>query len=75
MDLTVLGMPLDVHEGDPLASVQPLCAMVVVKGLDADGEIVYLTGATDGLMTVECLGMAELARLRLRHALVADDEE
>jgi hypothetical protein len=68
-DCTVLGMPLDVGEGDVITTAQPLSALVVVKALDEDGDIVYLTGATEGLQSVECLGMAEYAALRLRRGL------
>jgi hypothetical protein len=68
-DCTVLGMPLDVAEDDEICTVQPLCAFVVVKALDQDGEIRYLTGATGGLQSVECLGMAEYAALRLRRGM------
>jgi hypothetical protein len=69
-------MTLDAGEDDPIRTAQPLSALVVVKALDGDGDLVYLTGATEGLQTVECLGMAEYAALRLRHGLtsrLADD--
>jgi hypothetical protein len=62
-------MPLDAAEDDPITTAQPLCGLVIVKALDEDGEVVYLTAATDGLKSVECLGMAEYAVLRLKHGL------
>lgn len=65
----ILGMPLDAAEDDLIATAQPLCGLVIVKALDAGGEVVYLTAATEGLKTVECLGMAEYAVLRLKHGL------
>lgn len=65
-DCTILGMPLDAGEDNAITTAQPLCGFVVVKSLDEDGEVVYLTGATEGLSSVECLGMAEYAALRLR---------
>ena len=68
-DCTVLGMPLDVDGGDVMVTAQPIAAFVIVKALDEDGDLVYLAGATEGLPTVECLGMAEYAVLRLRHGL------
>ena len=68
-DCTVLGMPLDVGENDWLATCQPLSAFVVVKAIDEDGDLRYLTAATPGLHSIECLGMAEYAALRLREGL------
>lgn len=70
-DPAILGMPLDVADEDLIKSVQPLCGMVVIKALDTDGNVVYCTAATEGLMTIECLGMAEYAVLKLRHGLTA----
>lgn len=66
---TILGMPLHAAEDDPITTAQPLSGFVVVKALDEDGEIAYLTGATEGLESVECLGMAEYAALRLRQGI------
>ena len=71
MDCTVLGMALDVGDDDVLVTAQPLAAFIVVKALDEDGDIRYLTSATEGLQSVECLGMAEYAALRLRTGLVS----
>jgi hypothetical protein len=71
-DCTILGMPLDVNEDDAIATCQPVSGFVVVKALGGDGEIRYLTAATDGLKSVECLGMAEYAALKLRHGLARD---
>lgn len=68
-DCTVLGMTLNTGEDDPITTAQPLAAVIVVKVLDEDGDLCYLTGATDGLTTVECLGMTEFAVLKLKHAL------
>lgn len=68
----VLGMALDISDGDPIASCQPLSALVVVKALDAAGDVAYYTAASDGLKSVECLGMAEYAALKLRRGLAAD---
>lgn len=72
----ILGLPLDAAEDDQIADITPLCALVVVKGLDEDGHVVYCTGATDGLKSVECLGMAEYAVLKLKRGLARElDEE
>jgi hypothetical protein len=68
----VLGMPLYVHDDDPIVTAQPISALVVVKALDEDGNVVYLTGATAGLLSVECLGMAEYAILKLRNGIITD---
>jgi hypothetical protein len=66
---TVLGMELIVSEDSLINTCQALNAFVVVKALSQDGEVVYLTAATSNLHTVECLGMAEFAALRLRKGL------
>lgn len=68
-DCTVLGMELDTGVNDPITTAQPLAAFVVVKALDTDGNLCYFTGATEGLPTVECLGMADFAVEKLRHAV------
>ena len=67
----ILGMPLDVPGDDLIATAQPLCGMVIVKALDPGGEVVYLTAATPGLKSVECLGMVRYAALKLEHAITA----
>lgn len=55
---------------------QPLAALVIVKSFDEDSEIgvSYQVRATEGLSTVECLGMANLAVLRLAGALGGGDD-
>jgi hypothetical protein len=76
-DCLVLGLPLDVTDDDPIHTITPLSAMVVVKGLDENGEVMYCTGATESLKSVECLGMAELAVAKLKRGLMEamEDEE
>ena len=69
-DHAILGMPLDVTDDDPITTVQPLCGFIVIKALDGDGEVRYMTAATGGLKSVECLGMARYAVLRLERGLV-----
>lgn len=73
----ILGMPLDVADDDPISTAQPLSGFVVIKALDEDGDVCYLTAATDGLTSVECLGMAEYAALRLRQGIARrlEDED
>jgi hypothetical protein len=68
-EATILGMALEAGEGDPICTAQPLCGMVVVKALDEHGDLVYLTGATEGLTSVECLGMARFAAVKLEAVL------
>ena len=67
-DQTVLGMPLEMAAHDDEIS-QPLAAIVVVKCLDQDGAISYRSRATLGVQTVEALGMARYAVLRLEQAI------
>lgn len=74
-DCTILGMRLDVDGDDTIVTAQPLSAFVVVKALDEDGAVVYLTAATDGLHSVECLGMAEYAAVKLRGGLARRHED
>jgi hypothetical protein len=53
-DVTVAGLPL-VGENDIM---QPLAAVVCLKGLDEQGNVCYWSRATDGLTTTEAQGMA-----------------
>jgi hypothetical protein len=59
---TVLGLPI---EGMPDEPHTPLAALVVLKALDNEGDVVYLARATEGLSSVECLGMAHYSILCL----------
>ena len=54
--LPLVGMP---------DSATPLAALVILKALDEDGEVAYFVRATDSLSSVEALGMAHYAVLRL----------
>lgn len=54
MDVTVAGLPLT-GENDIM---QPLAAVVCVKGLDAQGKVAYWSRATEGLSMTEAQGMA-----------------
>jgi hypothetical protein len=54
MDATVCGLPL-VGDHDIM---QPLAAVVCIKGLDEQGGIGYWSQATDGLTLTEAQGMA-----------------
>ena len=55
----------------------PLAALVIVKSFDEDSEngVCYQVRATEGLSSVECLGMAELAVLRLKEALSGGEDD
>jgi hypothetical protein len=76
-DLTVLGMALDLDDDSLLADnkVQPLCGFIVMKVLGPDGEIVYLSAATHGLKSIECLGMARYAVLKLEYGLLHEEDD
>jgi hypothetical protein len=54
MKATVAGLDLE-GENDIM---QPLAAVVCVKGLDEDGHVCYWSRATEGLSTTEAQGMA-----------------
>lgn len=65
----VCGLPLvDMPEG-----IIPLAAVVVVKALDAGGDLAYYTQVTDDVTAVEMLGMIRYADLRLSNAITADE--
>lgn len=52
--ITVAGLDL-LGENDIM---QPLAAVVCVKGLDEQGKVCYWSRATEGLSTTEAQGMA-----------------
>jgi hypothetical protein len=52
--IRVAGLPL-IGENDIM---QPLAAVVCIKGLDEQGRVCYWSRATDGLSTTEAQGMA-----------------
>lgn len=68
-------MPLVAGEDDDIATCQPVCGFVVVKALNSGGEVCYLTAATDGLKSVECLGMARYAVLKLEQGILREDQD
>ena len=55
--------------------ISPLAALVVLKAFDEDGDVTYYARATEGVTTVEALGMVALADVRLRTALLEPDDE
>ena len=63
----VCGLPLEGGED----TGQPVAALVILKTFDQDSEVgvCYQVRATDGLSTVEALGMADYAVLRIRDGL------
>lgn len=77
LDMTVLGLKLDAEDND---LSQPLEALVIVKGLDTDGELSHWIISTDGLNPIEGLGMARYAMKLIEKgmfnvALIIGDEE
>ena len=64
---TVLGMPLRIKPDGRLANGQPLCALVVVKFLDEEGKIFYMTLATTDLHAMVVLpNLQEEAACKIR---------
>jgi hypothetical protein len=53
-DVTVAGLPL--AGGNDI--MQPLAAVVCIKGLDESGRVCYWSRATEGLSVTEAQGMA-----------------
>jgi hypothetical protein len=72
---TIFGMSLDVDQDDAIITCQPVAGFVVIKALNDDGEVCYLSAATDGLKSVECLGMARYVMLKLERGLMRDEED
>jgi len=60
MDLTVLGLPLQWEE-PPNYTVSPISALVIMKGIDDDGDEVYAVMVTEGMTSVEAGGLANYA--------------
>ena len=59
---TVMGLPVI---DPPEDGFTPLDGLAIVKGLDKDGNVTYAARATEGLTSIECLGMAHYAVLCL----------
>lgn len=57
IEYSALGLPLDTTDED-YDLVQPVVALVVVKGLDSDGKLCYWAIKTPDLSNVEAMGMA-----------------
>jgi hypothetical protein len=57
VEYTALGLPLDSRD-EAYDVVQPLEAVVIVKGLDSDDAVRYWTIKTPDLTNVEAMGMA-----------------
>lgn len=55
--------------------ISPIAALVVLKAFDAEGDVAYYARATEGVTTVEALGMVVLADVRLRSAINTDTAE
>jgi hypothetical protein len=72
VDATAFGQPLDA--GHLPEGFVPLEAVVVVKGLTADGQTAVFECATDGLSTWEALGMTTACSDALRRALLVSDD-
>lgn len=66
----LLGLPLDIGE-DSLEGT-PLCGFLVVKMLNDEGQVCFTAVATEGITSVECLGLARWAVLKLEHGLTAE---
>jgi hypothetical protein len=64
-DAQFFGMPLKGVNDD----IQVISAVLVVKMFEGESEtgVAYQTCATDGLTTVEALGMIEFAGVKIRH--------
>jgi hypothetical protein len=68
VDATVCGLLIEGSEDFG----QPVAALVVVKLLEEAG-VRYCARATDGLTSVEALGMARTAMLKLERGILKED--
>ena len=57
IEYTALGLPLDTTDDD-YDLVQPVEALVIVKGLDSRGKMCHWAVKTPDLSNVEAMGMA-----------------
>jgi hypothetical protein len=71
MDKTVLGIPLDLEDAEGL-TISPIAALVVAQGMDSEGRIVYTCLHTDGMTSVEALGLAHYAKLHAETSVLRD---
>lgn len=78
MDSTVMGMSLD-WEDFAGNKIFPMAALVVMKGIDHEGDEVFTVTNTEGLTAVDALGMASFAVLHcedsVRKNIAAANEE
>jgi hypothetical protein len=67
LEANFFGLPLEGINSDK----QVIAAVVVIKSFDEESEtsVAYSMGATDGLTSVEALGMMEYANMMLRKQL------
>lgn len=69
-DFCVLGLPLHLGEGDADDIMSPLAAVTVLKYLDSEGTVSYMVrGTTEGVSTVEAIGMVRYALVKLEEQL------
>lgn len=58
-----LGLDLNLIHGDEESTISPYATLVVVQGMDSEGDTVYAVMTSEGLDPVHGLGMANYARL------------
>lgn len=68
---TVLGIPLDIEDEEGM-SISPIAALVVVEGFDSSGDTVYGVMHTEGVTTVQALGLANYAVLHAETSVLRD---
>ena len=69
MTTDLFGMPVAFPEGQEPA--RPICAVAILKSIEEDGTIAYRACATDGVSTIEAIGMFISAADDLRAARCA----
>ena len=75
---SVLGLPLDIDLSDGNTFITPYAAVVVLKGIDSDGDDVYIVSNTTGMTPVEATGLLKFAEVnyseRMRQSFYAAAE-
>lgn len=62
---SILGLPITADQGDPIYTCSPISAFAVIKAMDGEGNVGYMTAITQGLNLVEALGMNQFAGMRM----------
>jgi hypothetical protein len=63
LDITALGIPLEGVPDKPDYYVSPISVLVVMRGIDSEGDEVYGCYTTEGMSHIEAGGLAKYANV------------